>query len=162
MAAGLMTERRGVLISGDKLSKIWKDSLLSQGAFASKLGLKARRTAEIMTPGVHSVLKDNFAIMARGLGKTPHELLEQIGAAGDESDELAASLMSFAHLPVIAQRKALVKLESEDVALLLQICASVLADREPRFHDRLKIVADEARTMAEALRVEDDPAERRA
>ncbi len=57
--------------------------MLSQGAFAEKIGMERNNVVRLSRPGVHKVLRDRFTRMAEGLAVTPAALLEKIG--DDES-----------------------------------------------------------------------------
>jgi hypothetical protein len=86
----LMARERTVQISGDKLSKLFRDTLLSQRAFGEKVQIKSTRLSIIMRPGVHGILKDRFGEMARGLGLTEQQLLEKIGTQSESADSVSS------------------------------------------------------------------------
>jgi hypothetical protein len=78
---------RTVKISGERLTKLWRASMMSKESFAQAAGMKRSGVFRLMRPGVHGVFADNFRKMAEVLKTTPAELHRRIAPDGSASGD---------------------------------------------------------------------------
>jgi len=76
---------RTVKISGERLTALWRQRMMSKETFAQMIGLKRSGAFRLMQPGVHAMFTDNFRRMAEALNTTPAELKRKIGT-GEPDD----------------------------------------------------------------------------
>ncbi len=58
---------------------LWRESLMSQEAFAHAVGMKRSGFVRLMQPGEHGMFTDNFRRLAEAVRMTPDELLRRVG-----------------------------------------------------------------------------------
>jgi phage repressor protein C with HTH and peptisase S24 domain len=82
---------RTIKISGERLAVLWRESLMSQEAFAHTVGMKRSGFLRLMQPGEHGMFTDNFRSLAEAVRTTPDELIRLIGVPTrpDDKDDQA-------------------------------------------------------------------------
>jgi DNA-binding LacI/PurR family transcriptional regulator len=75
------------MISGDTLARVWRETSLSQDAFAAAIGMKRSGVIRLLRPGTHGMFKDNFCRLAQFLGVTTDQLRAQFGSEDDRAAE---------------------------------------------------------------------------
>jgi phage repressor protein C with HTH and peptisase S24 domain len=78
---------RTIKISGERLAVLWRESLMSQEAFAHAVGMKRSGFLRLMQPGEHGMFTDNFRSLAEAVRTTPDALLRRIGVATRPDDK---------------------------------------------------------------------------
>ena len=73
---------RTVMVIGERLAALWRESAMSQESFAHAIGMKRSGFLRLMQPGEHGMFTDNFRRMADAVGVTPNELRSRIGPEG--------------------------------------------------------------------------------
>jgi len=81
---------RTVMVTGERLAALWRESAMSQESFAHAIGMKRSGFLRLMQPGEHGMFTDNFRRMADAVGVTPNELRSRIGPEGKVDLDLDA------------------------------------------------------------------------
>jgi hypothetical protein len=79
---------RTVMVTGERLAALWRESAMSQESFAHAIGMKRSGFLRLMQPGEHGMFTDNFRRMADAVGVTPNELRNRIGPEGKVERDL--------------------------------------------------------------------------
>ncbi len=87
---------RTVMVTGERLAALWRESAMSQESFAHSIGMKRSGFLRLMQPGEHGMFTDNFRRMADAVGVTPNQLRGRIGPEG----KVDLDLDSIASAPV--------------------------------------------------------------
>jgi len=74
---------KGIPIHGEKLERLWRDSLLSQEMFAAAAGYGRSGLARLVQPGIQSMHARNFDKLATFLKMERQELFKLIGVTGE-------------------------------------------------------------------------------
>lgn len=76
---------KGIPIHGEKLERLWRDSLLSQEMFAAAAGYGRSGLARLVRPGIQSMHASNFDKLATFMKIDRQELFKRIGVSGEDA-----------------------------------------------------------------------------